>query len=327
MIFIVKMIRSSGDSVETLSEKEESCTISGNSDPALMGGEKVIRKGIGSVWRKSAAAVLVLALTAGMWGCGADKKEQETAHTETASAQTTLQEPINPEEVKSEDIIKEEVKEEEKPEAAEAETEAEKEVIEKPEPSGETDQSQEKKGKKKNENSENKAADLGEVLDGHMVFDGMDLQFPIELSGMKLGNWTITYELEGDPSDKTLAYQEVVMAKMTNPNYTDNDVIVRAEFGNYTGSEAALTDLPLTGIYVTRGKGTDSAEPRLPSLELPCGFTWGTSQSEIQQQLGEPSLSGSFDYEFDLMYENGQYLIELAGMGDSGLEYVVYSVE
>lgn len=289
----------------------------------------MIRREIGKVWRKAAAAVLVLSLTAALWGCGgADKKEQETGAAESASAETTLQEPINPEEVKSEDIIKEE----EKPVAAETKKEAEKEpekdVIEKPEPSGESEQPQEKKEKKKKQNSENKAAvDLNEVLDGHMVFDGMELQFPIELNGMKLGNWTITYELDGDPSEKTLAYQEVVMAKMTNPDYTDNDVIVKAEFGNYTGSEAALTDLPLTGIYVTMGKGTDSAGPRLPSLELPCGFTWGTSRSEIQEQLGEPSLSGSFDYEFDLMYENGQYLIELAGMGESGLEYVVYSVE
>ena len=302
-----------------------------------MGGKKVFRKECGKVWIKSAAAVLVLALTTGLWGCGgADKKAQETAAGETASAQTTLQEPINPEEVKSEDIIKEEEKpgtaetqkEPEKEPEEEAEKEPEKEVIEKPEPSEESAQPQEQKENKKEENNENKAvADLNEVLDGHMVFDGMDLQFPIELNEMKLGNWTIAYELEGDPSDKTLAYQEVVMAKMTNPNYTDNDVIVKAEFGNYTGTDAALKDLPLTGIYITKGKGTDGSQPKLPSLELPCGFTWGTPQSEIQEKLGEPSLSGSFDYEFDLMYENGQYLIELAGMSDSGLEYVVYSVE
>ena len=289
----------------------------------------MIREKIGKVWRKSAAAVLVLALTAALWGCGgADKKEQAAGPEETASAQTTLQEPINPEQVKSEDIIKEETQPAAAETKKEAEKEPEKEVIEKPEPSEQSGQPQEKKeNKKKEESGAKAAADLGDVLDGHMAFDGMDLQFPIELSGMKLGNWTIAYEIEGDPSDKTLAYQEVVMAKMTNPNYTDNDVIVKAEFGNYTGSEAALTDLPLTGLYITMGKGTDSAGPRLPSLELPCGFTWGTSQSEIQEQLGEPSLSGSFDYEFDLMYENGQYLIELAGMGDSGLEYVVYSVE
>jgi len=27
------------------------------------------------------------------------------------------------------------------------------------------------------------------------------------------------------------------------------------------------------------------------------------------------------------MYENGKYLLELGGMSDTGLEYIVYSVE
>ena len=120
---------------------------------------------------------------------------------------------------------------------------------------------------------------------------------------------------------------QVVTAKMTNPDYTDDDIIVKAEFGNYTGSEAKLTDLPMTGIYITKGKGKDGAEPRLPAVELPCGFTWGTPESEIIEQLGEASFSGSFDYDFDFMYENGKYLLELGGMSDTGLEYIVYSVE
>ena len=120
---------------------------------------------------------------------------------------------------------------------------------------------------------------------------------------------------------------QVVTAKMTNPDYTDDDVIVKAEFGNYTGSEMKLTDLPMTGIYITKGKGKDGAEPKLPEAELPCGFTWGTSESEIIEQLGEASFSGSFDYDFDFMYENGKYLLELGGMSDTGLEYIVYSVE
>ena len=114
---------------------------------------------------------------------------------------------------------------------------------------------------------------------------------------------------------------------MTSPDFTDDDVIVKAEFGNYTGSEAALTDLPMTGIYITKGKGKDGAEPKLPALELPCGFTWGTSADEVMAQLGEASFSGSFDYDFDYMYENGEYLFEVGGMDDTGIEYIVYSVE
>ena len=116
-------------------------------------------------------------------------------------------------------------------------------------------------------------------------------------------------------------------AKMTSPDYTDDDVIVKAEFGNYTGSEVKLTDLPMTGIYITMGKGKNGEAPNLPELELPCGFTWGASESEIHEQLGEASFSGSFEYDFDFMYENGKYLLELGGMSDTGLEYIVYSVE
>ena len=73
----------------------------------------MIRKGIVKVWRRSAAVVLVIALTAGMCGCGKKAEtepaaEEQTAAEESASAQSTVQEPINPEQVKSEDIIKEE---------------------------------------------------------------------------------------------------------------------------------------------------------------------------------------------------------------------------
>jgi oligoendopeptidase F len=52
-----------------------------------------------------------------------------------------------------------------------------------------------------------------------------------------------------------------------------------------------------------------------------------TFSPEIIEQLGEASFSGSFDYDFDFMYENGKYLLELGGMSDTGLEYIVYSVE
>ena len=318
-----------------------------------MGGKRVIRKVIERTWKKTAAVILVLALAAGAYGCGKSAEpaaKEETAVEESASAQSTVKEPINPEEVKSEEIVKEDaakeetvkddtVKEETVPQetdqvqeqASAASTQEEKkEVIEKPEVSeANTEAEKEKEEKKKEEKKEEKPSsqNLNEVLDGVMSFDGMQLEFPIELSGMKLGKWTLTYELEGDPASKTLAYQETVLAKMTSPDFTDDDIIVKAEFGNYTGSEAALTDLPMTGIYITKGKGKDGADPKLPSLQLPCGFTWGTSAEEVKAQLGEASFSGSFDYDFDYMYENGEYLFEVGGMNNTGIEYIVYSVE
>ena len=274
----------------------------------------MIRKVIERTWKKTAAVILVLALAAGAYGCGKSAEpaaKEETAVEESASAQSTVKEPINPEEVKSEEIVKED--------AAKEETVKEDTVKEETVPQ-ETDQVQEQA-------SAASTQDLNEVLDGVMTFDGMELEFPVELSGMKLGKWTLTYELEGDPASKTLAYQETVLAKMTSPDFTDDDIIVKAEFGNYTGSEAALTDLPMTGIYITKGKGKDGAEPKLPSLQLPCGFTWGTSAEEVKAQLGEASFSGSFDYDFDYMYENGEYLFEVGGMNNTGIEYIVYSVE
>ena len=309
----------------------------------------MIRTGIGRKWKRSAAVILVLALTAGAYGCGKSAEpaaKEETAAEESAAAQSTVNKPINPEEVKSEDVVKEEKpqdsaaqketaaqdtdKEEEKTPAPSASEEDEKEVIQKPEATeANTEAEKEKEEKKKEKKKEEKtsAQYLNDVLDGVMTFDGMELEFPIELSGMKLGKWTLTYELDGDPSSKTLAYQETVLARMTSPDFTDDDVIVKAEFGNYTGSEAALTDLPMTGIYITKGKGKDGAEPKLPCLERHCGLTWGASADEVMAQLGEASFSGSFDYDFDYMYENGEYLFEVGGMDDTGIEYIVYSVE
>ena len=302
----------------------------------------MIRKEFVKTVRKTAAVVMVLALAAGMYGCGKSSgsaepaAQEETASQETAEAQGTENDQINPEQVKNEEIVKEDTAKEEtaqadaaKEEAAAAANEEEKEVIQKPEPSEANTEAEKKKEEKKQEEEEKKASteNLNEVLDGKMTFDGMELEFPIDLSGMKLGKWTLAYELDGDPADKTLAVKEVVLAKMTSPDFTDDDVIVKAEFGNYTGSEASLTDLPMTGIYITKGKGKDGAEPKLPSLELPCGFTWGTPASDVQDKLGEASLSGSFDYDFDFMYENGEYLFEVGGMDDTGIEYIVYSVE
>lgn len=283
---------------------------------------KVMEKNL----RRTAAVALALALAAGLSACGGSKEAAQPGAEESAAAASTVSGPINPEEYKSEEVIKEEPAKEEA-EAAAAVKEENKDVIEKPEASEENIQAEEKKTEKKKEEEQSAASNLNDILDGEMSFDGMELQFPLEIKNMKLGNWTLAYEIDGDPSDKVLQVQEVVLAKMTNPAYTDADVIVKAEFGNYTDSKANLTDLPVTGIYITKGKGKDGAEPKLPALELPCGFTWGTPEGEIHTQLGEASFSGTFDYDFDYMYENGEYLLELAGMSDTGLEYVVYSVE
>ena len=315
----------------------------------------MIRKEFVKTVRKTAAVVMVLALAAGMYGCGKSSgsaepaTQEETASQETAEAQGTENDQINPEQVKNEEIVKEDTAKEEtaqadaaKEEAAQADAakeetaqadaakeEAAQADAAKEEAAAAANEAEKKKEEKKQEEEEKKASteNLNEVLDGKMTFDGMELEFPIDLSGMKLGKWTLAYELDGDPADKTLAVKEVVLAKMTSPDFTDDDVIVKAEFGNYTGSEASLTDLPMTGIYITKGKGKDGAEPKLPSLELPCGFTWGTPASDVQDKLGEASLSGSFDYDFDFMYENGEYLFEVGGMDDTGIEYIVYSVE
>ena len=56
-----------------------------------MGGEKVIRTGIGRKWKRSAAVILVLALTAGAYGCGKSAEpaaKEETAAEESAAAQS-----------------------------------------------------------------------------------------------------------------------------------------------------------------------------------------------------------------------------------------------
>ena len=328
MISTVKIAGNSRVLTEIRSEPDDK-RVRAEQASAHMGGEKVIRKRIVNAGRKTAAVLLVLALSAGLFGCGGKDASQKASAEESTTAGSTVLEPINPEEVKSEDVIKEE----EKPAVAATQKEVEKEVIEKPEPT-EVDPEAEREAaeRKKEENEKRKqdnssAVDLNEVLDGVMSLDGMQLEFPVELSSMKLGKWTLTYEIDGNPADKTMAPDQVVTAKMTSPDYTDDDVIVKAEFGNYTGSEAKLTDLPMTGIYITKGKGKDGAEPKLPELEIPCGFTWGTPESEIHEQLGEASFSGSFGYDFDFMYENGEYLLELGGMSDTGLEYIVYSVE
>ena len=197
--------------------------------PLLWEEKKAIRKRIVNAGRKTAAVLLVLALSAGLFGCGGKDASKKDSTEESAAASSTVMEPINPEEVKSEDIIKEE----EKP----AESATQKDVIEKPEPSEVDPEAERAEAERKKEENEKRKQDnssevnLNEVLDGVMSFDGMELTFPIELSSMKLGKWTLTYEIDGNPADKTMAADQVVTAKMTSPDYTDDDVIVKAEFG------------------------------------------------------------------------------------------------
>ena len=224
MISTAEIVRNSRDFTAIRSEQDE--IFRAEQLSAHMGGEKVIRKRIVNAGRRTAAVLLVLALSACLFGCG-DKDASEKKSEESAAAHSTVMEPINPEEVKSEDIIKEE----EKPAEAATQKEQPKEVIEKPEPTEVDPEAEREAAERKKEENEKRKQDntsevnLNEVLDGVMSFDGMELAFPIELSSLKLGKWTLTYEIDGNPADKTMAPDQVVTAKMTSPDYTDSDVI------------------------------------------------------------------------------------------------------
>lgn len=300
---------------------------------------------------RTAAALLVFLLAAGLTGCGGSKKEEQQTVTEQPAAEeaaaTEEKEPVSeapgdqteaeelkaeetkPEEVKPEEVTTEEVKTEEpaqqapeKPQSAE-EAKPEAGSIQKPVPTEEP-----KKEEKKEEKKKKASAPGLDLLDGVMTFDGMEVEFPIELSGMKLGNWKIEYQNVDDPDSKVLAPGEIVTGVMTNSAYTEDDVTAIAEFGNYSNEEVSLTDLPMTGIYLTKGKGKDGNEPKLPEVVMPGGLTWGSTEAEVRELFGEASLSGTFfDKDFDFMYENGDYMVEFGGMNDTGLEYIVYCVE
>ena len=299
---------------------------------------------------RTAAALLVFLLAAGLTGCGGSGKEEqqpvaeETAAVEAAAteekepaaeapAEQTVAEEVKaeettPEVTEAEEVKPEEVKTEEpaqqvpeKPQAAE-EPKQEPEAIQKPVPTEEP-----KKEEKKEEEKKTSAPGL-KLLDGVMTFDGMEVEFPIELSGMKLGNWKIEYQNVDDPDRKVLAPGEIVTGVMTNSAFSEDDVTAIAEFGNYSNEDVSLTDLPMTGIYLTKGKGKDGEEPKLPEVVMPGGLTWGSTEAEVRELFGEASLSGTFfDKDFDFMYENGDYMVEFGGMNDTGLEYIVYCVE
>lgn len=306
------------------------------------------KTGDGRLMKRASYALLALVMAAAMSACGSKKEEEPVAEQTVAEAEQALQEnapdaAAQAEEAAKEEAAKEEAAKEEAAagEAAEKEQAAEKpgteeeqqeaEVIKKPEPaadgSGEDKEKEEKKKKSKKESGSDASRGLA-MLDGRMTFDGMELEFPIELESMKLGNWKIEYKDVDDPAGKMLAPAEIVTAVMTNDSFSTDDVTVIAEFGNYSNEETALSDIPMTGIYLTKGKGKDGKEPVLPEVVLPGKLTWGSKDEEIRGLFGEASFSGSFfDKDFDHMYENGSYMIELGGMNDTGIEYIVYCVE
>lgn len=292
----------------------------------------------GRIWAKTAAILLAFLMAAGLCSCGGKKKEEQQApKEETVAAAETPTPEITPEAVtekpEQQDVKPEETPAVEEPAAKEekaAVTEApqEPEVIKKPEAvdTGEQEKT-EKEADDKNKKEKKASSDGLSLLDGKMVFDGMDLEFPIELDSMKLGNWKIEYQNVDDPESKTLMPGEIVTAVMTNEAFLAEDVTVTAEFGNYSNEDTDLTDLPMTGIYLTKGKGKDDKEPVLPEVVMPGGLTWGSTESEIRDLFGEASLSGTFNMDFDFMYENGEYMVEFGGMNDTGITYIVYCKE
>lgn len=311
------------------------------------------KKSDGRLMKRASYALLALVMAAAMSACGSKKEEEPVAEQTVAEAEQAVREnapdaAAQAEEAAKEEAAKEEAAKEEAAkeeaavsEAAEKEQAAEKpgteedqqetEVIKKPEPAADGSGEDKDNKKKKKESKKDSGSDAPQglaMLDGKMTFDGMELEFPIELESMKLGNWKIEYRDVDDPAGKMLAPAEIVTAVMTNDSFSTDDVTVVAEFGNYSNEETALSDIPMTGIYLTKGKGKDGKEPVLPEVVLPGKLTWGSKDEEIRGLFGEASFSGSFfDKDFDHMYENGSYMIELGGMNDTGIEYIVYCVE
>lgn len=302
-----------------------------------------MKKVFEKVVTKAAAALIVAALAAGLTACGgSDKTEQaaaqeETAVEESASAQSTVFEQINPEQINPEQIdpeTHEAVQKESEEEPAAAEQTAE--VIQKPEPAEEPVQEQEepapvqdeeKKEEKKEEEKVSSSDKELAILDEGISFDGMDLDFPIDPDNMKIGNWQITYRDVDDPSATTVVPGQVVLADMTNPDYAAENVIVSAEFGNYTDSDLSLADMPITGIYIQMYPAGEGTEVKIPAVTLPGGITWGSTETDVYEALGEASFSSYPDDGFDFMYENGKFLMEVAGKKETGVDYIVFSME
>ena len=319
------------------------------------------KKDGGQLMTKVSCTLLAFVLAAGMTACGSGKEEKPAVQEQTAEAAgqedaNQAAEETAKAEAEKEAAAKAEAEKEaaakaeaEKEAAAKAEAEketadkaeAEKDKTEKPaEGTGEAEEAEtikkpdmtgeepkEEGGKKKKKGSDEEKANGLDLLDGKMTFDGMELEFPIELDSMELGSWKIEYSDVDDPDSKMLSPGEVVTVAMTSDSFSAEDVKVTAEFGNYTNEKVALTDLPMTGIYIAKEKRKDGKDPVLPEVTMPGGLTWGSTEAEIRDYFGEASIAGAFaDLDFDFMYENDDYLLEFGGMSGTGLEYMVYCV-
>lgn len=283
-----------------------------------------MKRNIKRIARETAAVIMITAMAAGMCACGKTESASavpEAAAEESAVTDSTVSEQINPELVSS--AAKTVVQKETAEEPAEKETAT---TIEKPEPAEPEESGQEEKEEKQEEQQEQPSQELTILGDG-IVFDGMELSFPVEIENMQLGKWQIEYQNAEDPVNMNLVPGEIVLATMTSPDFTEDDVQVTAEFGNYTDSDVVLSDIPLTGIYIRKGKGTDGQEPKLPEFVMPGNLTFGSMESDIQGVLGEASFSSGAGDEFDCMYENGSFMVEFAGKKETGVDYMVYCVE
>ena len=180
---------------------------------------KKMKKGTGRLL----TGVLMTALLFSMTGCGQKEEAPAAEQAVQESTEVALEEVINPEEVKTE--VEELPAEATTEEVTEPVTEpvAEQDVIDKPVPTDADSQAKEEADARKEEKEEQEPAgsDLS-ILDGVMTLDGMELSFPIELSNMTLGKWTLSYKDVEDPSAKTLYPGECVEATMTCADYTSD---------------------------------------------------------------------------------------------------------
>ncbi len=284
---------------------------------------------------KTAAAVLAAAALT-LSGCGGASGQapvSEEPAQESAAAET----PVKEEEAQAEAPVEADTVQE-----AQAGTEAntQEQMPVRPQPSDETPSDHAQTGASQEQTADEQAKDApdaapaagSEWLDGAFVFDGMELQLPIQMTDYKLGGWTITFEDIDDLTQVIVKPDEIYTAVMTSKDFTEDDIKATAEFGNYGEEPVALSDLPMTGIYLQRGKGKvkedgEVEEPKLPEVVLPEDFTWGKSAEDMWAAFGEPSFSGITREDFDGMYENGRYYMELAGMTDIGIDHIIYCVE
>ena len=222
------------------------------------------KKADGRLRKKASYLALALIMAAGLSACGSGKEPQPAAEqtVETAEAQAAeeaAKEAAEKEAAEKEAAAKEAAeKEAAAKEAAEKEAAAkeaaekkaaekeaaEQEAIKKPEPAAEEAADDKGKENKKKENKKEADKDNSEalaLLDGKMTFDGMELEFPIELDGMKLGNWKIEYHGVDDPDSKMLAPAEIVTAVMSNDAFTADDVTASRREASFAARACSRT--------------------------------------------------------------------------------------